>query len=763
MQEVLSVLSVDTSFVPVFIDLNTTAGEAQMQALLSEKPYIKLSDSIQAQLTELIKCRNLGYPLSKENIAEKIAQHLGTQSARSYGVWVYYPWSERLVHLLGREEFAELRTNRNKFKITAQEQALLSGKKVGVIGLSVGQSVALTLAMERGFGELRIADFDELDLTNLNRIRTGVHHIGIKKTVIVAREIAEIDPYLNVTCFHDGINNQNMDAFLLENGKLDVLIDECDSVDIKINCRIAAKKHHIPVLMETSDRGLVDVERFDLEPERPILHGFIDHLDFTNISNLKTFEEKLPFVLPIAGIATMSKRMKASAIEIGQSISSWPQLASAVTMGGGVAADVCRRILLNQYTASGRYYVDLDDLIGDPKPSMATTKEQTAAPLSAETMHLAAMALHLPATANTITDAATINTIVHAAGMAPSIGNLQPWKFYFNAGTLYLFRDAERVHLAADYHNLNSWLSLGAAIENIYLKCSELGLRVQHFPYSMCNSGSNNMVAAFRFYDDAVPSPHSLAAFLQSRCTNRNPGNGVALGNDAIQALLESVRQFSEGKLILIDNKTGIGKLADLAGKLEKLNMFSEEGHSDGFERQLRFSDDSPAAVKEGLDIRTMGLSPKDQVAFRVLQDMEAMKLVNDWSGGAALEKITCNLLASAAVVGVFTMPTCSVATMLEAGRAMEHLWLTATAHGIAFQPIATPINYLLKLSDPGSDPLPERLRNELILLHDEFINITELDVTKEKPLFLFRMCYAPTPKLKAQRSDLENIYYYNS
>ncbi len=32
------------------------------------------------------------------------------------------------------------------------------------------------MAMERSFGELRIADYDVLELTNLNRIRTGVHN-----------------------------------------------------------------------------------------------------------------------------------------------------------------------------------------------------------------------------------------------------------------------------------------------------------------------------------------------------------------------------------------------------------------------------------------------------------------------------------------------------------------------------------------------------------------------------------------------------------
>ena len=46
--------------------------------------------------------------------------------------------------------------------------------------------------MERICGEIRLADFDILELTNLNRIRTGVHNLGLSKTYSVAREISEI-------------------------------------------------------------------------------------------------------------------------------------------------------------------------------------------------------------------------------------------------------------------------------------------------------------------------------------------------------------------------------------------------------------------------------------------------------------------------------------------------------------------------------------------------------------------------------------------
>jgi hypothetical protein len=42
---------------------------------------------------------------------------------------------------------------------------------------------------------------------------------------------------------------------------------------LKILLREKARALRLPVLMETSDRGMLDVERFDLEPDRPILYG----------------------------------------------------------------------------------------------------------------------------------------------------------------------------------------------------------------------------------------------------------------------------------------------------------------------------------------------------------------------------------------------------------------------------------------------------------------------------------------------------------
>lgn len=350
-------------FMPLFFNLSFPSEKKSLENLISKNPQINICDDIRGQLEELISSR---FPAGIESsvLSKKVDKQLLENGSDAYGVWVYYPWVNKLVHILDENEFVELRTNRNLNKITKEEREVLASKSVGIIGLSVGQSIALTLTMERGCGELRLADFDQLELSNLNRIRTPIYNLGEFKVVATAREIAEIDPFIKVKVFKEGVTKENMSDFMLGGSKLDLLVDECDGLDIKIQAREFAKTHRIPVIMDTSDRGMIDVERFDLEPNRELLHGSVKGLDSSKLSGLSN-EEKIPIVLQILGFEQLSTRAKQSLAEVKKTISTWPQLATSVILGGAVGASVTRKIFLNQFTDSGRYYVDLDEIIKD--------------------------------------------------------------------------------------------------------------------------------------------------------------------------------------------------------------------------------------------------------------------------------------------------------------------------------------------------------------------------------------------------------------
>ncbi|MDX9750713.1 MAG: ThiF family adenylyltransferase, partial [Flavobacteriales bacterium] len=196
---------------PIIFHGDRPDDRARLDELLKRHPQMQVHDTLHAQLRELVRCQEPARTFTPEALDQAAKDHLQGVDSEQYGVWVFYPWSDRLVHLLGEQEFALVRTDRNRNKITREEQAVLATKRVGVVGLSVGQSAALTLALERGFGEVRLADFDDLELSNLNRIRSGVHEMGLPKAINTAREIAELDPFLRVTLFPEGLTRANME------------------------------------------------------------------------------------------------------------------------------------------------------------------------------------------------------------------------------------------------------------------------------------------------------------------------------------------------------------------------------------------------------------------------------------------------------------------------------------------------------------------------------------------------------------------------
>ncbi|WP_245812726.1 ThiF family adenylyltransferase [Belliella buryatensis] len=343
----------------LFLDPHNPCEMRNLEKIKSD-PQITIVDQIQSQVAELIKLQNPSLKFSPQKLNTEVERFFKKTEAETYGVWVYYPWRKALVHLLQEKDFIAVRTVRNKYKITQEEQDLLATKKIGIIGLSVGQSVAISLAMERSFGELRIADFDTLELGNMNRLRNSVTNLGVPKTTLVKREIAEIDPFLKVTVFEEGITDQNLDKFFTKGGNLDLLIEECDSIEVKLKARIKAKELRIPVMMDTSDRGMMDIERFDLEENRPIFHGFLK--EFGNeIEILKNLGELTPsLIMAILDYKNISDRGKYSLSELGKTITNWPQLGTSVIMGGAMCAHFARNILCGYNIKSGREYVDLD-------------------------------------------------------------------------------------------------------------------------------------------------------------------------------------------------------------------------------------------------------------------------------------------------------------------------------------------------------------------------------------------------------------------
>ena len=211
--------------------------------------------------------------------------------------------------------------------------------------------------MERGCGTLKLADFDVIELSNMNRIRCGLHELELPKWVVAARAISEFDPFIQLEIFDEGVTEENLSEFI---SGCDVIVDACDSLSIKAKLRLEAARQRCPLVMDTNDRGMLDIERYD-QPDRieGFLHGRIDE------ATMKSFAESegwTPEALnAFVDVQNASERGRASLPKVGTELVSWPQTYTGVAAGGAHAAEACRRLALGENLPDARITMDLHE------------------------------------------------------------------------------------------------------------------------------------------------------------------------------------------------------------------------------------------------------------------------------------------------------------------------------------------------------------------------------------------------------------------
>jgi molybdopterin/thiamine biosynthesis adenylyltransferase/nitroreductase len=709
-----------------------------------------IHDTIEGQLDDLAHTR---HPEAKGEDRKRLARELlGGVRPREYGVWAFYPWSGRLVHVLPRAEFRELRTDRNRNKITRIEQEKLGGLRLGVVGLSVGQATAVTLAMEGLGGLLRLADFDTLALSNLNRLRAGVHELAVPKVFITAREIYELDPYANVEIYPGGVSPENIDEFLTNPSPLDMVFEECDDLQVKILLRERARAHRIPVLMETSDRGMIDIERFDLEPDRPLLHGLIGNLRAKDLQGLSTYE-KVPIVLQIIGPETMSRRMAASLVDVESSLASWPQLASAVALGGALTTDSARRMALGELTASGRYYVDLEEIVHDAAPS----REQPAPSYAIEQVEQ--MPRRLPPLAP-IADTASLSdadvrSLVSRAILAPSGGNCQPWRFVFDRerGRLRCIHDVARSESLLDFQHLASYLAFGAMAENIELAAASMGLEMAlaSFP----DASDPHEVCWMEFRRAEVIGASALVSHIAERTTNRRLSRRVPLPAGAAAALTAAAAE-RDAVLQLVDGEREIAELAAILGGGERLRLLSPTMHREMM-NEIRWGATDAERTRDGLDVATLELTPTDFAGMRLISSWALMRVVKKLGGGAGLERPTRKAVLAASAIGLVTVEGKTPADYFRAGRAVQRVWLTASSLGLSFQPVSALVYLFARMMRGEGAGLTESEIRDLQELRQRLGRIFTLDDQRAEGM-MFRLSLADPPTARSLRREVDEV-----
>lgn len=343
----------------VLVDACPVADRATLREVCTAHG-IRVVDTIDRQLAELALTRD---PAPDRGAARAafVQQCLPVEGGHdAYGYWAWFPWMFAIVHVLPPEEYFDVITNRNQDKVTHDEQLVLRGRCIGVIGLSVGGEAAVTVAQEHLCGHIVLADFDRLDLSNLNRLGAGVDELGVNKAVIVARRIARINPYLAITIYRDGVSEESMDHFL---DRLDLLLEECDSLPLKLLLRQAAVARRINVIFAGDERGFLSVEPYATHPELAPFHGLVREPPRARDHYASPLDFMRALTTWLGGWERIAPRSRASLARIGRDLCGYPQLASEARFAAGQLGFVARRLLLGDVLPPSWQHIDLDDLL----------------------------------------------------------------------------------------------------------------------------------------------------------------------------------------------------------------------------------------------------------------------------------------------------------------------------------------------------------------------------------------------------------------
>lgn len=108
-------------------------------------------------------------------------------------------------------------------------------EKANVIVFGVGGVGSFTTEalVRAGIGNITIVDFDDVDVTNINRQLPALHStVGRLKVDVMKERLLDINPDLNITTVAKKYNKETTDEILIEN--YDYVVDAIDMVTSKI-------------------------------------------------------------------------------------------------------------------------------------------------------------------------------------------------------------------------------------------------------------------------------------------------------------------------------------------------------------------------------------------------------------------------------------------------------------------------------------------------------------------------------------------------
>jgi nitroreductase len=342
--------------------------------------------------------------------------------------------------------------------------------------------------------------------------------------------------------------------------------------------------------------------------------------------------------------------------------------------------------------------------------------------------------------------------ILEAGNTAPSGENCQPWHFFVREGIIELHLLPERDRSAYSWGQRAAFLSCGSVVENIVIQASARGYRtdVVYFP----NRADEWHIANMTLNKDGKIPTDPLAPVIKARVTNRKPYKTNPLSDKERKALFDASAQ-ADGNFAFVENRRDINRLS-LVGSTNELVMLANQLLHKFFFSHVNWTKEEDEKKKIGFYIKTLELPPPAEAMFKVFRHWPVMRILGAIGFNRIVAKQNGATNSAAAGIGAFMIDRTEPIDFVKVGRAIERLWLTATAHRLAFQPLTGVLFFKLKI-DAGEGAVFSRQEQKLVL--DAYQDAAQIFNAGGKHIaFMFRIGHGDAPSAQAVRFPLKDV-----
>ena len=669
------------------------------------------------------------------------------------------PLMEKLAEysLFTKKEYYDEAFSRNLGLLTQEEQDALANAKIGIPGMGgVGGNHFMTM-VRTGIGHFHISDFDVYEAANINRqFGARVPDFGRQKMTVMKEQALSVNPFITIKEFPKGIWEHNIDEFL---DGLDLVIDSLDFFAFDARRTLFKKAREKGLHVVTAGPLGFSSAMLVFSPTQGM--GFDEYFDI--VDSMEPEDRYLSFALGLAPKALQFKYMDTSKVSFKSR--KGPSLNIACQLCAGLAGTEAVKILLNRgkihpvpyFTQFDPYvgkYVVKKLYMGNRHPWQRVKKVVVKKMINRNTT-IEPEEAEMPAVKAQDKEISKemLEYIIYAGIQAPSGDNCQPWKFSYDKDKVSIFLDEDVDHSFFNVNQAASLISCGAAVENMRLAATKLGVKS-----AIRYSDDGSKVAELDLSKESGMKKDPLADMIWKRQTNRKLFKIAEPPAPMLERLSSSIKDIPGTAVHFVTDRSDLKTMARLVSTADRIRTERRDLH-EHLNAMIRFTLDEALDKKDGFYLKNLEGGPEGELFLKLTKSWGMMNIANNMGLGRVVATVAHKGIINSSGVGLITVDGPGRDQLLNGGRALERIWLALTHAGYKFQPMASISFFNLRRQMEGDHAFSTAHIKMLDSIKPEYNRMFPIPNLDERgQIMLFRFGMADDIRFGTLRQDLNDL-----